>query len=250
MAVRQVALTYYNNRVIYFTSMRPQELRHERHQRGWSQDYLARRLSVSQAYVNQLENGKRRLTSTLERKLAGVFDSPVLLPLDEQFRPDQNVSTDQLVNAFAKLGYPGFAYARSRSARKNPGEVLLTALAQEALDPRVAEALPWFPLQYWTLKQDWLVGQARKFNLQNRLGFVVNLARRLSERGQHNPQRTEALATLEQALANSRLAHEDTFGPPQTNVEKNWLRRNRPEEALYWNLLTDMRPEHLNYDAA
>lgn len=231
--------------------MRPQELRNARKVRGWSQARVAARLGVSQAYVNQLEKGKRRFTTTLDRKLAGVFESPVSLPVAETFRPESNANTDRLVESFAKLGYPGFAYVRSRTAKKNPGEVLLTALAQDNLDARLVEALPWLPLRYWTLRSDWLVEQARKFNLQNRLGFVVNLARQLSERDLQNPLRTNALCALESDLDKSRLAHEDTFGrPPQTNAEREWLTRNRPDEARHWNLLTDMRPEHLGYNAA
>jgi transcriptional regulator with XRE-family HTH domain len=206
-------------------------------------------LGVSQAYVNQLEKGKRRFTERLNRKLACVFDSPVAQPLDEAFRPEKNVDDDRLVGAFADLGYPGFAYVRSRSPKKNPAEVLLTALAQDTLDARLVEALPWLLLRYWNVNQDWLVQHARKFNLQNRLGFVANLAWRLSQSDRQNLERTRALSALESALDEGRLVREDALGPLQTNAEKLWLRENRPVEARHWNLLTDLLPQHLNYDA-
>jgi len=50
-------------------------------------------------------------------------------------------------------------------------EVLLTALGQDRLEGRVAEALPWVAMQYGHGRSNWLVEHARKFNLQNRLGF-------------------------------------------------------------------------------
>ena len=49
---------------------------------------------------------------------------------------------------------------------------------------------------------------AKKFDLQNRLGFVVNLARQLSLRG-GEAERTQVLESLESLLERSRLAGED-----------------------------------------
>ncbi len=75
------------------------------------------------------------------------------------------------------------------------------ALTQERLEARVAEALPWGALEYWQGgASTWLVEQARKLNLQNRLGFVVSLARQISERNPQNEQRTHALRDLEATL--------------------------------------------------
>ena len=88
---------------------------------------------------------------------------------------------------------------------------------------------------------------SKKFDLQNRLGFVVSLARRLSEASTET-ERTNALAHLEATLDHSRLAREDFFfRPPRNNAEREWLMENRPEEARHWNLLSDLRPEHLQY---
>jgi hypothetical protein len=93
----------------------------------------------------------------------------------------------------------------------------------------------------------WLVVEAKKFDLQNRLGFVVNLARRLSE-GTAEAERTQALAQLESLLERSRLAREDYFyRPPRNDRERQWLSQNRPEAAQHWNLLSDLRAEHLQY---
>jgi hypothetical protein len=157
------------------------------------------------------------------------------------------MDAQRLVEHLARLGYPGFTYLRSRVTKKNPGEVLLTALAQESLEARAAEALPWLLLRYWKMDFKWLVEQAKKFDLQNRLGFVVDLSRRLSEKSPES-ERTSVLSELEAVLDRSRLAREDAFfRPPRNNAEREWLRQNRPEEARHWNLLTDLRPEHLQY---
>jgi len=90
------------------------------------------------------------------------------------------------------------------------------------------------------------VENARKFNLQNRLGFVVTLARRIAE--SQNNQRLLEPGQLEKALDESRLVKEGFLPRPlRTESEKEWLRNNRTEDAAHWNLLTCMRPEHLQY---
>jgi transcriptional regulator with XRE-family HTH domain len=229
--------------------MRPQELRAARLERGWGQTEVASRLGVSQAYVNMLEKGKRRLTSEMTRKFANVYClSPTKLPVSEAFKP-LKVDAQRLAENLGKLGYPGFAYLHSHLTKKNPGEVLLTALFQNSLEARVAEALPWLLLRYWQMGSDWLVDEARKLNLQNRLGFVVSLARLVSEKHPpQNAQRSDTLGQLEATLNTSRLANEDAFyRPPRTDGEREWLLQNRSDEARHWNLLTDLRPEHLQY---
>ena len=159
----------------------------------------------------------------------------------------EKVDGQRLMEDLAKLDYPGFAYVRTRVRSKHPAEVLLTALAQEDLEGRAAEALPWLLLRYWHMDFDWLVGEAKKCDLQIRLGFVVNLARQLSGRA-GEAERTQALASLESLLESSRLAQEDYFyRAPRNDRERHWLLENRPEAAHHWNLLSDLRPEHLPY---
>ena len=228
--------------------MRPRDLKAERLKHGWGQVEAAHRLDVSQPYLAMLEKGKRRLTPDLARKAALVYGlSPAELPVQATFTPAIEVGAQRLVEYLSRLDYPGFAYVRSHVKKKNPGEVLLTALAQGSLEARVAEALPWLALRYWRMDFGWLVELARKFDLQNRLGFVVSLARRLSEASTET-ERTNALAHLEATLDHSRLAREDFFfRPPRNNAEREWLMENRPEEARHWNLLSDLRPEHLQY---
>ena len=64
----------------------------------------------------------------------------------------------------------------------------------------------------------------------------------------HEHARSTELTQLDNLLDDSRLAKEDSFyRPPRTESEQEWLRKNRTEDAMHWNLLTDMRPEQLQY---
>ena len=222
------------------------EFKSARLAKGWTQTQAATRMGITQAYLNYLENGRRRLTSNLVRRATSVYGlPPQALPVADTFTPVQT-DDQQMTEFLARLGYPGFAYLRLRSQKRHPFEVLLTGLAQKTLDARVAEALPWVALSY-AQPDSWLVGNARKFNLQNRLGFVVTLAKRVAEtRNDH--VRAAELSQLESLLDESRLAKEDAFyRPPRTDSEREWLRKNRTEDAVHWNMLSDMRPEHLRY---
>jgi transcriptional regulator with XRE-family HTH domain len=226
--------------------MKPHEFKSARLAKGWGQTQAATHMGMTQAYLNYLENGKRRLTPELVRRATSVYGlSPDALPLAETFLPAQT-NDQQLTELLARLGYPGFSYLRTHALKKHPSEVLLTALTQKALDARVAEALPWVVMKY-AQPDSWLVGNARRFNLQNRLGFVASLARQVSEL-RRDATRSAELRQLETMLDDSRLAKEDVFyRPPRTESEREWLRKNRTEDAVHWNLLTDMRPEHLAY---
>jgi transcriptional regulator with XRE-family HTH domain len=228
--------------------MTASSLRTERRKRGWGQVEAAKHLGVSQPYLAMLERGKRQLTPELARKMVTAYGlPPEELPVPEPFDPAEEMEAQRLVEELAKLGYPGFGYVRTGVKRKNPGQVLLTALAQNSLEARVAEALPWLLLRYWHLNLSWLVVEAKKFDLQNRLGFVVSLARQFSEKT-HQAERTQVLARLESLLDRSRLAREDYFyRPTRSDYERQWLLQNRPEAARHWNLLSDLRLEHLQY---
>ena len=228
--------------------MRTRNLKTERQRHGWGQVEAAKRLGVSQPYLAMLERGKRRLTPTLARRVVSVYGlPPAELPTTDGFTPAKGVGGQYFVEHLSRLGYPGFAYVHPHVKGRHPGEVLLTALAQESLEGRVAESLPWLVLRFWDMNSDWLMIEAKKFDLQNRLGFVVSLARQLSERSAQS-DRTEALANLESSLERSRLAREDYFyRPPRNHHEREWLSQNRSDEADHWNLLSDLRPDHLQY---
>jgi len=222
------------------------QLRAARQSRGWTQVEAAARLGVSQPYLAMLEAGQRPLTPAVARRAMRVYRlSPVVLrPVGVPAR----VTGDTLARDLAALGYPGFTHVAPRgSVRKAPAAVLLAALAQPELDARVVEALPWLLLRYWDLDPAWLVREAKLRDLQNRLGFVVSLAREVAER-EGDPRRLAALRALEVALEPSRLAREDTLGRAGlAEAERRWLTAHRSEAARHWNLLTDWTAEALRY---
>lgn len=227
--------------------MTAQTLKSARKQKGWTQMQAAARLGVSQPYLALLEHGRRNLTPGLTQKAVALFRaSPAELPYRE---PASTADPQLLAQQLAGLGYPGFAYL-SAGKRMNPAVVLLTALGQRDLEARLTEALPWVLLRFAAdLDLSWLVRQARLRNLSNKLGFVVDLARRTLERQNTTASRHyDALGRLRESLTQSRLDLEDTFC--QFNVspkERDWLRQSRSADAQFWHLLTNWQPEHLPY---
>lgn len=122
------------------------------------------------------------------------------------------------------------------------------ALAADELDPRLAEGLPWLLLKFEGFDTEDLVKRAKNMDLQNRLGFTVSLARQVAERNPVFQSRRNELEKLEQALEPSRLAREDTYGRREMSARmRAWLNSNRSPEAEHWNLLSDLKPEHLPY---
>jgi hypothetical protein len=148
------------------------------------------------------------------------------------------------------LGYPGFAHINAhieRKTRRSPAEVLFDALDQSELDARVAERLPWLALIYVDMDWDWLVRNAKLRDRQNRLGFAVSLACEVPE-ANNDIERTRKLQRQLKSLESARLAHEDTFcHDAMTQVERAGLRGHRSSIAAHWNLMTDMKGEHLAY---
>ena len=217
--------------------------------KGVSQVEAARRLKVSQSYLAMLEGGVRRLTPELARRATRVYGlAPTALPPSELNVVNNRTASETLAGDLAALGYPGLAYLRPRHWKlKNPGEVLLTALAQEDLESRLVEALPWLVLTFWPLDQNWVVRQAKLRDLQNRLGFVVTLARRLAERAGDQP-RARTLEEFETVLERSRLAREDTLCKVSLpEAEQRWLTEHRSPEARRWNVLSDWTADALRF---
>ena len=228
--------------------MTGKDLKSGREQKGWSQEQAARTLSVSQPYLSLMEKGARRVPEKLARKAASAFGlSATTLPVETSWETVQPKDTNTLAMDLASLGYPGFAYLKSKRKKKNPGEVLLSALSAKCLESRVAEALPWLLLQYPDLDWDSLVSAAKARDLQNRLGLVTCVARRVAEkRGEKN--KVELLRKQERVLEPSRLFLEDTLcNDSLTRAERRWLETNRPDEAKHWRVLTDLSAEHLSY---
>ncbi len=218
-----------------------------RRARGWSQKRAARQLGVTQAYLSMLERGRRLPTPALATRLAEVYSlSPAALPLPGGEWQPPAAGDREIAGELGRLGYPGLA--RGRGKPGNPAVLLLTALSLGDLDRRLIEALPWLLLRYPEVDAAWLLDRAKRLDLQNRLGFIVTLAREVRElRGEVVPPH---LADLEAALDRSHLARFGTLC--QTSMsedEGRYLYANRSETARRWNLLTDLNAEELPYAA-
>jgi transcriptional regulator with XRE-family HTH domain len=219
--------------------MNHRQLKATRLSRDWTQQDAAARLGVTQAYLSMLEEGRRKPSPSLARKLMRLYGlPPTVLPVSGVL---ESATADYLAKGLASLGYPGFAHLRAVAGKVNPAAFLLTALAQRNLEARVAEGLPWLVLRYPDMDFEWFVLQARMMNLQNRAGFCVTLAGRAS--------RNEALQAPEEMLMDSKLQKEDSFCRELSEAERRWLREHRSEEAKQWNLLSDLRPDALRYVA-
>jgi len=201
----------------------------------------AQALGISQPFLSQLENGARVASAALAQKAMDLYKpSPTLLPLRE---PEQAtaVEPDRLEMELAALGYPGFSHMRSKE-RRNPAEVVFSAVVQSDLDTRLVEALPWVLSRFPDLDWCWLRDNAKLRNAQNRLGYLVHLARQVAN--------VTALSSWERDLEEARLAREGTLcrdSMPQP--EREWLRSHRPPAAEHWNLLTSLAPDQLPYAA-
>ncbi|MFY9530477.1 MAG: helix-turn-helix transcriptional regulator [Candidatus Acidiferrales bacterium] len=172
-----------------------------------SQQKAARALGVSQTYLSMLETGERVVPNALARKFVRAYRLPPtsLPPTMDRWTPGW-VDPQKLAEELADLGYPGLAYLRDGHSAKNPAEVLLDTLARDKLEARLFEALPWLLLNYWTMDTKWLVEQAKLHDPQNRLGFVVTLARSATTPATHNDARQDALESLELSLKRSLRA--------------------------------------------
>jgi hypothetical protein len=194
-----------------------------------------------------MERGRRPVPAHIARAVTRLLRlSATVLPLPKS--PTDKAAESWVEHALTRLGYPGFAYRRKPGPKRNPTEVLLRALARDELDPRLVEALPWLLLRFEGFDREALVLPAKLRDLQNRLGFTVALAREVAERDPRWRHRAGELCGLEEFLEPSRLAREDTYGGMVGSRRmRNWLRSHRSKAAEHWNILTDLKTEHLPY---
>jgi len=210
-----------------------------------TQTEAAAKLGVTQAYLSMVERGRRAVSVELASRLRKAFDvPPTLLPLGPYRRTAR--SADWFKEQLGALGYPGFAYLRGKP-EANPAQVLMDALDTEDLDPRVTEGLPWIPVAYPKMDWDWLISNAKAHDRQNRLGFVVDLARKVAQK-KNNPWVERELDECLRTLDRSRLARLDTLCyESMTRAEHRWLRDHRTDAAAHWNLLSSLTPDQLDH---
>jgi transcriptional regulator with XRE-family HTH domain len=226
-------------------SLGPDQLKTARRAAGLTQHQAADRLGVSQAYLALLERGRRPATTPLRSRIVDLYHlGPIALPLDSDNPGFWGSSS--LAEGLASLGYAGFRQLIGEPPQ-NPAAILLAAVAAGDVEVRVLEALPWLAVQYHNLDWDWLVRQAKLRDVQNRLGFVVTLARQVAEK-RGDIVAAGRLHQVEEILDRARLAREDTLCQESlSDAERSWLRQARPSEASHWNLLTDLRAQLLPY---
>lgn len=226
--------------------MMSEQLKAGRVKAGLTQMEAAGRLGVSQPYLSQLEKGERPVTQELARLAAAVYGLPATaLPIPET-DAGKVIGPGLLARQLAGLGYPGFAHLRARKA--NPAAVVLAALVQNDLETRLAEALPWVLLTYPELDWSWLICQVKLRDAQNRLGFLVAVAKELGIGTSEFLPAVERLAMVEQQLERARLVREDTLcRDSMPTAERRWLEANRSPLARHWNLLTGLAADQLAY---
>lgn len=229
--------------------MTGRQLAEARKEMGLTQQEAARRLRVSQPYLSLLERGRRPLPPSQVHCFLTVYQSlpPVALPLKGPLEWDR-LGNQELASELASFGYPGFSYLRTQPGW-NPAEVLVAALTKDDLESRVAEALPWLVLAYSNMNWTFVVEQAKLHDVQNRLGFVLTLARELAERSQNNNSAAAVqLSAVESRLQNSVLLRKQTFcSEHMSQAERRWLETRSTPEARRWNVLSDLSPEHLSH---
>jgi DNA-binding XRE family transcriptional regulator len=221
------------------------ELKAARLSSSWTQSDTAEKLGVTQAYLSMVERGTRVVSTELAARAVAVLKVPATaLPLGPYRRQRRDEFYFQ--NALGALGYSGFAYMRG-TTKLNPAALLMEALDSDNLDSRVTEALPWLPVAYPKVDWSWLVFNAKVWDRQNRLAFVVTLAAEIAA-AKGDSAVGKALLGIVDTLERSRLAAEDTLcNQSMTNAERKWLRTHRLATAKHWNLLTDLCIERLDH---
>lgn len=226
--------------------MNGSQLLQARQNRNWEQIETAEKLGVSQSYLSLLETGKREITKKISLRAVKLFGfSPTALPIESKFEELVSVKNDELAQDLGTLGYPKFAFLKSKKT-KNPLEVLFLALKIENLESRLVEALPWIIFTYSDLDWEKLFKLIKINDLQNKLGFLLCLAREIAERLKDG-QKVEFLREREAELAKSRLLQETSFSRNLTETEKKWLKTNRSADAKFWRVLSDLEVKHLDY---
>jgi len=218
------------------------QVRCVRERLGLTQKQAAQQWGLSQTYVSLVESDKRPVPGRLAHLLAKSDPEMAAgLPVETA-----DVASDDLPAVLGALQYPGFAYLGDSAEVMNPAVVVLTALRSRVVPMRVTEAVPWVLATFPDLKWDWLVDQAKLANVQNRLGFVVGLAKEMAQKVGAT-ETVQRLSEPEQRLEEARLANEDSLGRELTDVERRYFREVRSEMAVHWNLLTGLRAEDLQY---
>ncbi len=201
-----------------------------RKRNGLTQVAAASLLGVSQPYLSLLERGARPLTAALRNRIK-----------NDGGQAGTRTSDDLLRAQLSTLGYPGFAHFEKARRKPRPDALLMAVLARPDADARVVEALPWLVMAFKDrLDFGAMVRQAKLQNLQNRLGFLLQVA------CVDTPGGLLAVRELDRA----RLLREDTLcWDSMPAATREWMRANRSPLAGHWNVLTKLQAVDV-HDAA
>jgi len=231
------------NQIDYILSMSGSEFKTWRKKAGKTQVDAAKAVGVRQPFVCAVEKGLRPVTPTLSNWLYSVC--PEALTATPTPERQATHSSEDLKELLGDLGYPGFAYLARAHRKVDSLEVLLDALKTEDLDQRVTEALPWVLAHRSDLDWRKLTDEVRLRNLQNRLGFLLEVTVEAARKLHWNDVATRLEPWLDW-LRDARLFKEDTLAKKSlTQVERKRLRRSRPKAARFWRLFTDMNAKEV-----
>ncbi|MDQ3170158.1 MAG: helix-turn-helix domain-containing protein [Acidobacteriota bacterium] len=221
------------------------QLRRYRTGRSLSQSALALELGVTQAYVSQVESGARPISRELAERLGTLPGLPAsVIPAGHAEVDDADAD---LAAETGALGYPPFAAAAGARPR-NPAAVIVAILGRRQVAPSVMAAVPWLLLSNAEIDATWLIDQVRLRNLQNRLGFLTDLAIDLAQSAfAIEDAHLEALRALRASLEESRLANEGTLARVLTSTERQFFEEHRSAAARHWHLLTGLTAAQLPY---
>lgn len=152
-------------------------------------------------------------------------------------------------DALGALGYPGFRSLFSEIEAEqdhDPAVVLMAAIVCDRQQDPVIEALPWLVLRYENLDWNWLLAEARRRGVQNRLGFVVSLAVRAGA-GSLGMDRLTRLAAVEEELFACRLARQETRWLRVPPSQRGFIAARRSQEAALWGVPCCLRPEEIRF---
>lgn len=202
-----------------------------RKRNGLTQVAAASLLGVSQTYMSLLEKGTRPLTAALRTRMKTAGD-----------HGEHGTSDDLLRSQLSGLGYPKFTHVEKSRPKPRPDALLMAILAKPDADARVVEALPWLVTAFNDqLDFGSMVRQAKLQNLQNRLGFLLQVAGVNTHGG---------LLLAVRELDCARLLREDTLcWDSMPTATREWMRANRSPIAEHWNVLTRLQAEDV-HDAA
>ncbi len=122
----------------------------------------------------------------------------------------------------------------------------MAALACDRLDEIVVEALPWLVLRYDNLDWQWLLAEARRRGVQNRLGFVVSLAVRAAA-GSLGMDRLTRLAAIEEDLFACRLPKQETRWLRMPPARRQSAAARSSQEAAQWGVPSSLRPDEIRF---